>query len=135
MESTNLTGAGPFTWNVPALGPGDTWRIDLESTEKGKYRKYAPFDTALVKNYNTGIRVDFGINGVYSVDIDPNGKDSYSETPIRVVTVTNTHDTESTADGDVTLSLQKDPFDADDQARQQAAEPPLRGVIRKFTGL
>jgi hypothetical protein len=136
QDNRTQSGAGPFTFESPELGPGESWRIDLESVEKGRYLKYSPFDQMLVKNYDSGNRVDVEINGRTGskVDIDPNGKDAYSETDVRTFRVIN-RGTGTISAGDVTISVQRDPFDADDAARQEANRSPVEKVARNLIGL
>jgi hypothetical protein len=135
-RETRQAGAGPFTFEPPALDPGESWRIDLEKTDKGRYFRYVPFDVVLVKNYDSSNRIDVQINGRTNaaVDIDPNGKDSYGEVPIRTLRVIN-RGTGTIAEGDVTLSVKRDPFDADDAARVEADRGPIERIIRNNIGL
>lgn len=134
MPTQPLGGAGPYTWDLPALDPGDKWRLDLEAAEKGKYREYVPFDSLLVKNYDVDNRIRLEINGEADLDVDPSGKDTYEQTPIRLITVTNQGGTTISA-GDVTVTVKLEPYGANEKAREEKAEPPIRGVIQKFTGL
>lgn len=130
----NLTGAGPWTEENPLLGPGDAWRMDLERAKNGKYRRFTPMDSVLIKNYNADNRIDVEINGIYSVDIDPSGKDSYSDTAIRVFKVVNRGSTEI-AEGDVTMSFQSEPYDADDQALEDRMRGPLSSIVKNQFGI
>lgn len=117
-------GAGPHTFESPALASGEEWRIDLQSKEKGKYHRFAPYDSLLVKNYDDSNRIDLEINGKSNqyVDIAPNGSDTYSETDIRLFKVTNQGSTQIPSDS-ITVTVKKDPFDADDRAREQEFQP------------
>lgn len=134
MQDKTLGGAGPWTFESPALAAGESWTVNLKTHEKGRYRQYLPMDEVLAKNYDVDNRITLTVNGVYSADIDPNGKDSYGEVGIRSFRLTNDGSTGIEA-GDVTVSVKSDPFDADDQARAEASRGPVRRVVEKFTGL
>lgn len=137
MKDNNLTGAGPFTWELPALDPGEEWHIDFKRREKGRYRRHQPFSEALIKNYDPDNRIIAEINGGAKnqvVDVDPNGKDSYSEVGIRYLTIRNAGSSTIAAE-QITLTVKSDPYDADDQARERKAEPPIRGIVRNITGI
>lgn len=133
-DSNTVSGAGPWTFESPALDPDEPWSIDLESWEKGKIRRHMPADEMLVKNYDPDSRIDVVINGTSRVDVDPNGKDSYDETKIRLFKVVNRGGTVIDA-GDVTLTLRKDPYDADEAARERKQTPPLQRVVKSKLGL
>lgn len=137
MPDPNLTGAGPYTFELPALAPEDEWRIDFERYDKGRYRRHQPFDSVLIKNYDTGNRIMAEINGGpngQAVDIDPGGKDDYDEVGIRTLLIRNEGST-TIAEKNVTVSVKRKPYGADEQARERKGEPPLRGVLRKVTGI
>lgn len=135
-NDTREAGAGPFTFEPPALDPGEAWRIDLEETENGRYFRYVPFDSVLIKNYDSSNRIDVEVNGRTNanVDIDPSGKDSYSEVDIRTLRVIN-RGTGTIAEGDITLSVKRDPYDADDAARAEQNRGPIERIIRNNIGL
>jgi hypothetical protein len=137
-KSERLDGAGPFTFESPELDPGEAWRTDLTAIRKGKLRRFVPFDTLLVKNYDTGNRIIMEINGqsanLPEVDIDPSGKDSYEETPIRLFRIIN-KGTGTIAAGNVTVSVKRDPYGSDDAARAEAMRGPLTRIIRNNLGL
>lgn len=130
----NASGAGPWTFENPVLGPGDPWRIDLSRTEKGRYARFTPMDSVLVKNYDTSNRIDVEINGLYSVDVDPGGKDSYDETGVQVFQVVNAGDTEI-PEGQVTVSVKADPYDADDAALEDKMRGPIGSFVKNQFGV
>lgn len=135
-KSIEATGAGPFTLESPSLAPGEAWRIDLNSYEKGKYQPYTPFDQLLIKNYDDANRVDLEVNGRTKqfVDVDPNGKDTYGDSGVRTFRVVNRGGA-TIAAGDVTITVKRDPYGADDQAREELQRSPLEKVARSFIGL
>jgi hypothetical protein len=134
MKDNTLSGAGPWTFEIPELSPGESHTVDLRKAEKGRYRRNLPMDEILIKNYDVDNRTNLNVNGVYNADVDPNGKDSYGEVGISSFRITNRGNTKIAA-GDVTATVKKDPYDADDQARTEAAKGPVRRVIENFTGL
>jgi len=137
MQDKQLRGAGPFTFDgsdFGGLAAGEQVTIRLESYEKGKYREYLPFDSLLVKNYDGTERIELGINGVYSVDVDPAGKDTYEDAEVRQFSVKNVGSNQI-AKGDVTISVQREPFDADDATRRRVQQSPVRQLIENKLGV
>lgn len=136
MES-NTTGAGPYTFELPALAPDEAWRINFNKYQKGRYRSESPFEAMLVKNYDTGNRIVVEVNGGAknrNVDVDPGGKDEYDQVGIARLLVRNVGGSTIAAD-DVTVTVKSDPYGADELAREQRERGTVRRVVEHFTGL
>lgn len=134
-----LAGGGPWKFEVPALGPGESWVADFRNREyngsRGYFRQWLPFDYAQVTNQNTSINLAVEINGVFEDTVVPNAIEDYSNQNITEIRITNQSGTDSTSAGDVAVAVGVEPYDSDDRAREQKTQPTLAGVVEKFTGV
>lgn len=115
-------GGGPWSFSSPELAPGEKWFLDLEQLEhngaKGWFRAWLPLDGAQVVNRDTGNPVQIEYNRRFPDFVPPNTVDTFTEQGIMSVTVRN--EGQGTMDADaVKLSLWKDPYGADDKAREE----------------
>lgn len=138
QENTRLEPAGPFTFESIALDPGDRWRVWLRSEQNGRYRRYLPFDSLLVKNYDANNRIQLYVNGggpnVPRVDVDPSGKDSYDESGVSAFVVENLGGSTIAAE-DVTVTVKKDGYGADERAREAKQQGPVSQIVEHVSGL
>lgn len=130
-------GAGPYTFDLPSLAAGDSWRIDLREYEeygtKGYYTviSEAGFDNIEVIN-STSQPLNISLN-------ETNTYRAVSDS-IRSITHDGTYTVEVRNDGtgsadEVTLSILNTGMTADKQAKDRASESPARRMIRNWTGL
>jgi hypothetical protein len=138
-DNTSAKGAGPFLFKAPELDPGDTFRVDLREVErngsKRALRQYVPFDSVSVTNASTQSAILATYNGQYDARVLPNTVESFSRQGVAEIDVVNTGS--STIDAnDVTLEVVKEPYGADERARDERAnEGPFANVLENFTGL
>lgn len=134
-----LNGAGPWSFDVPELAPGESFDLDLRNMEfngeRRYFRKFLPMDTAQVTNLSADAAVRVTINGQFSDVVPPNVVEGYEDQTITHVRIENLSGSATISAGDVVLTLERTPYNADDRARDEASKPPAAGVIKKFTGL
>jgi hypothetical protein len=134
-----LDGAGPFRFRPDAaLDPGETFVLDLREEprngKKGGYKRYLPFDEAQITNESSE-PLDVQYNGVFDQYVVPNAVESFDQTGVVRVELTNAGPSAIGA-ADVTVELVETPFDADEAARRNERRGgPIADVIQKFTGL
>jgi hypothetical protein len=123
-DNHDLTGAGPYQFTPDSdLAVGESFALPFRGLEKGKYREYLPFDTLRVIN-ESNERITAEVNGRYTTTIPPNSVVGWDEQGVTSVTVTN-NGTSTVANGDLQIEVKSEPFDQDDQARQERAKPYL----------
>lgn len=126
--NTNLTGAGPFQFRPDTdLAVGESFTVDLERIDKGKYKEYVPFDSVRIINETTE-RIDVTYNGIYEATVPPNSVTSWGEQGVRLVSVTNDGTAAASKDG-VKIEASQDPYDADKKARENAQKPWLSRAL------
>lgn len=141
IDNDPLEGAGPWRFTIDAqLAPGDSELFDFRNMEyrgrKGFFRKYLPLDQATVTNLDPSANLDVTYNGVFDQFVTPNTAESFSQAGITSMTVTNPSSSSVTVDaGNVVVEVVRDPYDADDAARERARSGPVEQVVEKFTGI
>lgn len=135
-----IDGAGPYTFDAPQLAPGDRFRINLrEYEENGTVGYYtvlseAGYDTLSIENpTNAQLTVTVNENGKYP--IAGNQSRSIEQRGIYEFAIKNESATVTTNAGDVKATILQSGYDSDVSARERRREPPIRKVIRKFTGV
>lgn len=118
MQDRDLNGAGPFEFEPPALDPGDSQQYDFRKLEKGRYRRWLPFDVVNFVNESVE-RVEVEINGVYNTRVPGNQVRAWNETGVNRVRLWNRGGA-TIASGDFAVEVQAEPFGADEQARRNA---------------
>lgn len=136
-RQSNPAGVGPFTFGVGNVPAGERAIFNLREMEKGRYVTASPkgFDTIEVTNNNTSVALRIEINEARSFGVPPNSIQSFTAEGMYRFDVWNEHDTTALSDGEATLEVAKEPLGADEQARTEATESPLRGVLNHWTGL
>lgn len=139
MKNDKLRGEGPWLFELDELGPGETAVFDLRNmTHRGRaryFRPKLPLDQAQITNGDSSTVIEAEFNGLYPTQIPANAVDSFSETGITRVTITNTSDSNTISAGDVVLELSKSAYGADERARDQAERGTVSQVFEKFTGV
>lgn len=135
MTIDRTQGGGPWTFsNDEPLAPGDHYQFNFERDEKGRYRDWAPMDSAIVKNFDTGNRISVIWNGQFEYVVDPNGVDSFNRAGINRFRVVN--DGSGTIDaGDVLVSVSVEPYGDDDRALERKQRNPLEKIFGNALGL
>jgi hypothetical protein len=136
-SNNDLRGGGPWTVDVPALDPGESFTYDYRNErfngQKGFFRQWIPFDSAQIVNQSPEtLRVTF--NGVFDDVVVPNAVESYDEIAITRVRVENTGSSATTGDA-ISIITQTEPYGADEKARDNAQRGMVSQVIENFTGI
>jgi len=117
-----LEGGGPWTFEAPTLDPGESYYIDFRNVkfngQKGWFRKWLPLDYAQITNLDTGNAVEVTYNSRFSDFVVPNAIETFDNQGITKVRVRNSGGSTIAAD-DVKIAVGKDPYDADNAAREQ----------------
>lgn len=123
-------GGGPWTdENQDPLDPGDSIVRDYERDDHGKLRPWTPMDSIQVKNFDASNRIYVEINGQYTLVVEPNAAETFTEAGVIRWRITNKGG--GTIDpGDVVVSASVDPYDADDAAKSKADQHPIERMIR-----
>jgi len=128
MSKRDLTGAGPFSLDGPELDPGETWFIDLPNMKykgnKAYFRKFLPFDIGQITNQSDTNNVRVTYNGIYEDIVVNNAVETFDSQGIRRAKIENIGSSTISA-GTVVASFKKQPYDADDKARQDKTKPWL----------
>lgn len=122
-DDPQVTGGGPWEFDVPALAVGESWLLDLRNREKGTYRRYLPMETLQVTNESTE-SIGISINGIGGDRVPSSSVESYGDAGVERVEVTN-NGSNATAAGGVVVTVKAEPFDADEQARRERSQPWL----------
>lgn len=138
-DNTPAEGAGPFLFEASELAPGETFRVDLREVKfngkKRGLRQYVPFDTVSVTNASTDSPVLATYNGQYDAKVLANTIENFDRQGVGEVSVTNLSGTATIPEGAVTVEVVKEPYGADEQAREQRRNGPVSNVVENFTGL
>lgn len=132
-----VEGAGPFLFDVGTLAAGETFRLNLRGHEENGIRGYyvaiseAGYDVLEVEN-PSGERLTVTINETADYPVSPNNTKEVTMEGIYDVHLENIG---ANAADDLRLSVLQTGHGADEAAREAKREPPIRGVIRKFTGI
>lgn len=124
-QSDKLRGRGPWEFDVPdGLGAGEQYSIKFRdltyNKRKGFFKPFLPLDEVRLVNSSPDVTLRLRINGQrYQLTVPPNSVSSFSEAGITSVAVENVGNTALGA-GSV-VSVSKDPYDADDEARSNAS--------------
>lgn len=122
-----LHGAGPWQFDIRALEPGEKAHFNLTEMrfngQKGWFKKHLPLDVAQVTNLSTDNGVEVVYNNRYEDYVVPNAVETFSDQGIVSVKIINPEGNTQIAEGNVKLSLKKEPYGDDDQAREQASNP------------
>lgn len=121
------TGAGPWLFdNDSALPAGGSMYLDFPNMEyqgtKRFFVKHMPFDEAQITNADTGNPLRVTYNGLYEDIVVPNAVESFGNQGVTTIRVVNAGTTSIDA-GDVSVAVKKEPYGADDMAREERTEP------------
>lgn len=130
-------GAGPYTFDVPSLAAGDSWRIDLREHEENGTKGY--YTVISESGYN---HVEVVNSTSHPLRVTLNETNSYRTVSdsVRSIEHDGTYVIEIRNEGsgsadDVSVTFLQSGMSADTAAKKEASEPPVRRVIRRFTGL
>lgn len=137
MPRDTSEGVGPVLFDIPALAAGESHHIDLRNVErngrKGWFRPHLPMDALQVTNQSAQpVRLD--LNNEFSDIVVSNAVETYEDQQAEYITVTN-DGSSATNDGEITVSVERTPYDADDRARDRRRQGPVSQVIENFTGI
>jgi len=137
MKNKQLHGAGPFEYRLDELQPGETeiydFRNIVHNGSKGGLKKYLPFDSAQVTNLSTE-RLGITTNEQFNDIVVPNAVETYENQGVVRMSITNEGST-AIASGDIVLTVEKSPYDADDRARDSRQRGQVSRIVEKFTGV
>lgn len=130
-------GVGPYSFDVPSLAAGESWRINFREYEengtKGYYTVLSESGFNVVEVVNaTSQPLTITVNEAADYRAVGDSVRSITHDGAYVVEITNTG---SGSADDVTLTTLQTGMNADQQAKKMQSEPPVRRVIRKFTGI
>jgi len=136
-----VDGVGPYQTGeqfpeVPALGAGESYRLNLRAFDRGRYiaLSEAGYDSVVITN-DSDQRLRATLNETNRYPVPSNAAKSIGHAKTYVIKVTNV-DTSSISDaGGVIVEIQKDPLGADEAARRRSRQSPLSKVLEQFTGL
>lgn len=133
QNNEQLGAKGPWVFELPELQPGETFTKKLRNAEyngqKGWFKKYLPIETAQVTNLDDTSPIRVVFNGTYPDDIPPNVSETYEQIGVASFEVTNRSDSAVISADDVTVTLLKEAYGADEAARQSAQ----KGVVQKVS--
>lgn len=132
-------GGGPWLLDLDGdLEPGDFEVFNFKSMtyngRKGYFRPWTPLDSILIKNLDSANPVRAEYNGKFGAIVEPNAADSYGEVGLLRLRVENLGSSTIVQD-DLIIQASVEPFDADDQARQESQRHPLEKAARSLVGL
>lgn len=135
-NNPEIDGAGPFRLtNEESIDPGEKYRWPLNARNyefqgrKGFFQRFLPLDAALMKNKSTDSAVVFTFNGQYEAEVEQSAADSFEEQGITRLRAENVG--AATIDpGELVVMVKKNPWNADDAARQRAERGPLERMVR-----
>lgn len=131
-------GGGPWSIDIPALDPDEAREFHFRNHEyrgrKGYFKPWLPLDNAAIINQDPDNPVLVTFNGLYDVYVQPNADKGYSEAGITSMKVENIGSTAIPANS-LKVQVSKDPYDADDAARQQKQQHPLAKLGKGVLGL
>lgn len=134
-DSRTIGGGGPWQFAPESdLAPGESYVLNFREEEKGRFKKWMPFDVAQITNLDGSNAVTVTYNGIYGDTVVPNASETFSQQSVTKVRVTNAGGTTISKD-DLKISVKTDPYGADERAREQARQPPVAQVVERFTGL
>jgi hypothetical protein len=132
-------GVGPYEFNIPALAPGETHTINLRERENGRFVVLSPagYDTVNITNSTDNVTLRITINETNSYEVPPNTQPSIGIPGQYRYDITNTEPSggATAAAEDTNLTVLKEAYGADEQARSSRQESAVRKVIRHFTGV
>ena len=131
-QERRVTGGGPWLFEPGELAPGEKYVLDLPNMKynntKGWFRKWLPIDQATVTNMDSANAVVMTINGQYQNYCTPNTVESFNGPGITRLNVRN-DGTTPIADGNLKIELTKEPYNADDKAREESQSPWLQRAL------
>lgn len=129
-KDERVRGGGPWQFTGPALDPGDSWVLDFRNMEhngtKGYFKKWMPFDVAQVTNPSNEY-VEAHYNGQFTDTVVPNAVETFEDQAVTYVRIhALASNTGTIAEGDIRVSVKKEPYGADDAARENREKPWLQ---------
>lgn len=138
-RQSNPEGVGPFEFDIPALAPGETHTINLRERQNGQYVVLSPagYDSLTVRNETDNVRLKVTVNETNTVPVPANTQPNLTIKGMYRFDITNTEPAggSSVSDGDASITVLKESYGADEQARERKNESVLRGLVRNYTGV
>lgn len=135
-RKSNPNGVGPYRFTMGALVAGDYEILDLREFERGRYvtLSSAGYDSLQVTNSDGSNSVVVKINDGTETKIPPNAVEEIGQSGMYRFEVINKGSTQIAA-GDVELEILKEPYGADERAREQSNRPTAFDMVEHFTGI
>lgn len=131
-------GGGPWTFEPPALSPGEPWILNLREREyngrPGYFRPWLPLSEVTVTNATADVPLTLTVNDQFNAVIAPNTVESFDRVGVTSVRLENRSSSASTAEGDVVVEMLRDPWDADDKALAERNEPTASKLVKSLFG-
>lgn len=130
-------GVGPYEFTVPELAPGESWRLDLRERENGRFVGLSPagYDALLVDNTSATVPLTVRLNDSQEFPVPANTSRPLTSSGTYVVEVENTSATDTLDAGAVEVAIQKEPYGADEAARNRRGRGVVSQVVENFTGV
>lgn len=131
---------GSFSYYVDEIEPNKTFRLDLPNRQEGGtsgyLRKFLPFDEVVVYNDNpepVNVRVSKSRTDgrAHEFTVPRNSEKAVDKLPITDVQLTNLSLDTLT---DIRVTVTKEEYDADEEARRERDKGTLEQVVRHITG-
>lgn len=133
MARDITNGGGPWTFeNEAALAPGDHFLLDFRNMEykgtKGFFKAWTPLDVAQIINNDGSNHLNVTYNGQYNGTVVPNAVETYDRQGITRIRIENGGGT-TIAAGEVKVEVKKEPYGADEAARERQNNHPAVNVL------
>lgn len=134
-DNRTIGGGGPWQFEPDTdLAPGESFVLNFREEEKGRFKKWMPFDVAQITNLDGSNAVTVTYNGIFTDTVVPNASETFSQQQVASIRLTNAGGTTISAT-DLKVSVKTEPYGADERAREQATQPPVAQMVERFTGL
>lgn len=135
LQDRKADGAGPWKIDPDSdLSTGESVYYDFTELEyRGKkrhFRKYLPLSFAQISNESSEpLLVTY--NGIFEDSVLPNSVESFDEQGIMSVEIKNVG-SNNVAKEDISLTVKKDAYGADERAREQKSKPWIERALDDF---
>lgn len=127
-DAQRIEGGGPWQFDSPALDPDEAWTLDFRNMtyngQTGWFRRWLPLSYAQITNLDAGNALTVEYNGQFQDFVVPNAVESFDNQGITRLSVRN-EGADAIAAGDVKVSVGREPYGADDAARERARGGPV----------
>lgn len=133
QKRIKVNGSPSFQYQ-PSISANDRYIFDPAPSSKES--KYKPFDKVIISN-DSGSDIIVKVNGSHNDKFIVESGTSRSKTEITKFETLEIVEQSgsSVSSGDLTIEVQRQPFNADQEARENLNKDPINRIINKFTGL